>query len=628
MDLPRTIPVGDEPWRVVAGQLNDDPFADLVVSHWSTAGTWILLADGLGGFAAPTVFETSAYSAPALVDLDLNGTLDLALGLRFIGLRTYLGDGNGGFGPATGLWGIGNYTQRVRPGFLDADAWPDLLVVAESSNTYGLLGTGSGTFSAPLNYGNYGGVYDGVIADLNGDAHADWVLSRGFDLVFLFGDGTGSFTGYSQSFGFGAQGLAAADWNADGFTDLAVSTGGGVQRILLGDGTGIFADGPAADRSPVLCHSWTLAAPDLDLDGDADLLCPDVSYSRLTVSLGTGTGALTAGRTFLAGFQPRTVAIAPFDALPGPDLLVGNYATGSGFRLLSNLGGGLFGPPAAFTPAGAEWLLGVAADDLDGDGDQDAVFAALTSPARVGVALGDGAGEFPDWSLLDPAMSPWAVATGRFDFDSWPDLAVHGRQGVNGVALLAGDGAGGFGAPIFYAGAGTNSTIGFAVADLDGDGDLDVAHPNAEAASFTVRLGDGAGGLGTATTYPVTGTCNDVDAADLDGDLDLDLVAIGLRLTVLLQGGEARRASRSTRRSSPTSCSTRPRSPTSTETATSTSPWSETRTGSSPTPTTAAAPSPARSVSARGGRPTTSAPKISTATACPTSSPPSTTRIG
>ncbi|MCZ7652323.1 MAG: FG-GAP-like repeat-containing protein [Thermoanaerobaculia bacterium] len=535
------VPVGDKPWKVAAGTLNADEFTDLVVCHASADGTWILLADGLGGFAAPVPFEASGSSVPALVDLDVDGDLDLVLARQYSTLRAYLGDGSGGFGAATGDWGVGNRPSRLRPGYLNSDAWPDILLTGYNpdGHTFGLLGDGAGGFSSVLYYGNYPVQGDLAIAHLNGDAHWDWAIALENGYVdFRFGDGNGNFpTASSLSLGGFGRAIAVEDWNGDGFVDLAITTADTWQRLFLGNGTGTFTALPVTSWPPVNCQAQSLAAADLDLDGDADLLCPDYSSSRLVVSLGDGTGSFTAGRTFPAGPQPRALAIAPFDAEPGPDLLVGSYAYGGGFRLLSNLGGGRFGPPAAFAPAGAEVFLGAAAGDLDADGDQDAVLASWPSVSRVGVALSNGTGGFPDWGVFDPLMVPWAVALGHFDADPWLDLAVHGRQGVNGVALLPGNGTGGFGPPVFSGAAGSNSTVGFAVADLDGDGDLDVAHPNAEAASATVRLGDGAGGLGTAATYPVTGTCNDVGAADLDGDFDLDLVVLGSRITVLLQTG-------------------------------------------------------------------------------------------
>ncbi|HSM52391.1 MAG TPA: FG-GAP-like repeat-containing protein, partial [Thermoanaerobaculia bacterium] len=542
---PIEIPVGDGPIFFATGHLNADPFCDLVVTHLNADGTWILLADGTGGFAPPVAFDPDFPAIPALVDLNLDGALDLVLATSFTGrVRSFLGDGAGGFGPEVGTGTVPPLPTRIRSVLLDADPWPDFLVLDVHSGLYAFLGSGSGTFPTRQYLGSYPSAHDLEVAQLNAavDTHLDVVIS-GYDsyrLTYLFGNGAGGFTSVLQGIPFRATDLAVGDWNGDGLADLAVGSLDTGTRTFHGDGSGGFILASSSQWPPVDLRVMAgLTTADLDLDGRPDLISPDYYGERLVTSLNDGTGGFTAGRTFPAGNQPRSLAVAPFDAVPGPDLLVGSYSQGAeperGFRLLSNLGSGLFGPFTHFAPAGAGALIGTAAGDLDGDGDQDAVFAALTSPPRVGVALGDGAGDFPDWSLLDPAMSPWAVELGQFDLDPWPDLAVHGRQGVNGVALLAGDGAGGFGAPTFYAGAGANATVGFAVADLDGDGFLDVAHPNSEAASLTVRFGDGLGALGAAVTYGVTGMTNDVAAGDLDGDLDLDLVVVGDRISILRQ---------------------------------------------------------------------------------------------
>ncbi len=534
------VPVGDQPIRVQVGAVDGDAFEDLVVSHESADGTWLLLADGLGGFLAPVQIDAGVRAVPALVDFDGDGTLDLALASNGL-LRLRAGDGAGGFGAPTDLATGATFPYRLLPTDLNGDPAPDLVLLDYFGAVLVFLGTGTG-MGAPTSFStSSSNPFDLAIARFDGDSHLDLAVSDypGQRVALLFGNGAGGFSAPSfRSTGQGPLGLAAGDWNGDGDADLAISTADARTRILLGDGAGNFT-AAAPENEPAACLAFSVAALDLDSDGHPDLLCPDRSAGRLVVSLGDGTGTFTPGRTFPAGDQPRALAVAPFDAVPGPDLLVGSYQAGGGFRLLPQIGGGVFGPAVAFAPTGAEWLLGAAADDLDGDGDQDAVFAALTTPWRVGVALGDGAGGFPDWSSVYPDGVAWAVGLGRLDADAWPDLVVHGRQSVNGVALLAGDGDGGFGPPSVYGAAGSGSTIAFALADLDLDGDLDVAHPNADASSLTVRLGDGAGALGTAATHSVTGPCNAVAAGDLDGDLDLDLVATGYRFTTFLQGTAA-----------------------------------------------------------------------------------------
>lgn len=83
----------------------------------------------------------------------------------------------------------------------------------------------------------------------------------------------------------GARYLVAADFNRDGNTDLAVATGGGV-RFLCGLGDGAFDSGVPAF---VVGQSVTsLAAADLDRDGDLDLVATDPVLGAVNILWNAG----------------------------------------------------------------------------------------------------------------------------------------------------------------------------------------------------------------------------------------------------------------------------------------------------------------------------------------------------
>ncbi|HEX6850952.1 MAG TPA: FG-GAP-like repeat-containing protein [Candidatus Polarisedimenticolaceae bacterium] len=135
------------------------------------------------------------------------------------------------------------------------------------------------------------------------------------------------------------------------------------------------------------------------------------------------------------------------------------------------------------------------------------------------------------------------IAVADFDRDGIADLAVANFSRVGGtpseVAILLGDGRGGFGTPSpFAAGNGATQVV---ASDFDGDGNADVAVLNTNDGTVSVLLGDGLGALGPQVVFPAGGTAIGLVHGDLDRDGDDDLVVpnfLASRVTVLLGSGD------------------------------------------------------------------------------------------
>ncbi|HEX6656625.1 MAG TPA: VCBS repeat-containing protein, partial [Ilumatobacter sp.] len=226
-----------------------------------------------------------------------------------------------------------------------------------------------------------------------------------------------------------------------------------------------------------------------------------------------------------------------------PTRLLGTYL---------NDGTGAFGPPSLVPLAPVESEYGsstfVAAGDIDGDGDADAVatdVAGEYAPIGAGfrtvalVAVNDGTGTFtPAASAVevgppDGSHRAHPPVLADFDEDGSLDLAIGGGGTV--TTLLA-DGAGGFEAPrqtVLVLNAIHFVTPG----DVDGDGNLDLVGMH-DPRSGIVTYGDGTGGfddfhqvLTGSSTDGVGGT--QVALADLDGDDDPDFLFLAGTLGVL-----------------------------------------------------------------------------------------------
>lgn len=133
--------------------------------------------------------------------------------------------------------------------------------------------------------------------------------------------------------------------------------------------------------------------------------------------------------------------------------------------------------------------------------------------------------------------SPYAGWLGQLDADAPLELVV-GNEGGDQIAILQGDGAGGFGEPLLLAaGDGTQGVVG---ADVDGDGDQDLLAANLFGNSVSLRRNLGGGGFGPAETIPVGANPHTLVLVDLDGDGDRDLATAdgGAGVTVRRNGGD------------------------------------------------------------------------------------------
>jgi hypothetical protein len=157
-----------------------------------------------------------------------------------------LGNGDGTFQAHSDL-GVGGEPEGVALGDFNGDGKMDLAVVNAGPSTVSiLLNNGDGTFggSAPIalqqsKFSSYSGIQ---VADFNGDGKLDLAVTGwNSQLAVLLGNGDGTFHAPAY-YGEGGSSLSAvADFNSDGFLDVATGNGTGV-LLYLGNGDGSFQD--------------------------------------------------------------------------------------------------------------------------------------------------------------------------------------------------------------------------------------------------------------------------------------------------------------------------------------------------------------------------------------------------
>jgi hypothetical protein len=247
-----------------------------------------------------------------------------------------------------------------------------------------------------------------------------------------------------------------------------------------------------------------------------------------------------AGSPPATGAEPLAIAVGDFNGDGIADLVTANRNSYNVTVLLGNGSGGFTPAPGSPFAAGL-YPQSLAAGDFNGDGIQDLAVANYGA-SNVAILLGNGSGGFTP-SAASPVAAgagPLSVAVGDFNGDGIPDLAIANSIGSN-VSVLLGDGTGGFvpalGSPFAT---GVDPTW-VAVGDFNGDGNQDLAIANG-AGSVTVLLGDGTGGFTAAVGSPFAAGSGPffVAVADFNGDGKPDLAVAdygSATVTVLLGDG-------------------------------------------------------------------------------------------
>lgn len=278
-----------------------------------------------------------------------------------------------------------------------------------------------------------------------------------------------------------------------------------------------------------------LQIADLNGDGFPDLLVGNIDGGgEILVYLGKGHGDFDPPIVLQYGAVPKDIAVADVNGDSKPDIIVANGPNQTVSILLGD-GTGHFGQPSNVTFSVPVWR--VIAGDVNGDGKTDlAIFGqdqtSSGNPETIFICLGDGHGGFTQVSQVNAGNTQLVdYALADFNEDKKLDLAFFSGD-ARGVGVALGDGAGNFGAPAFFGGNVVFRNL--AVADVNKDGHLDIVSvgPSGPVAVLlpgapVVLLGDGKGNFSVQTDAPLplrdffTGP---MSLADVNGDGNLDFL--------------------------------------------------------------------------------------------------------
>jgi hypothetical protein len=296
---------------LTVGDFNHDGNADLVATSGVDNTIIVQLGHGDGTFSPANGSPISVGNFPEAVkigDFNGDGLQDLAVAnAKDNTISILLGNGDGTFTAASGSpIPVGSFPFFVAVADFDGNGTADLAASNENDNTVSiLLGNGDGTFTqasgSPIpNFAYNPGPI--ITADFNGDGKVDLAVSNFTpsdpsstlgSVNVLLGNGDGTFTnapGSPITVGVDPLGLAAADFNQDGKTDLAVNNYGQIEHfgtqtlsILLGNGNGTFA--PLGTPIQLGQSPNDLVTADFNGDGTTDLAIPELADGTTTILL-------------------------------------------------------------------------------------------------------------------------------------------------------------------------------------------------------------------------------------------------------------------------------------------------------------------------------------------------------
>ena len=374
---PASVPIDS----ISAGDVNGDGHADVAFSDGAVC-VGVLLGVGDGTFAGPAGTLVASARQVALGHLDSDGRLDLAVtqGGPPKQVSVLLGLGDGTFGrPIPAPLSAGS--RRVGIADVDGDGAEDTVALTETTPSADgqieiLLGQGDGSLVTGPVYAPGEGLSGLALADLDGDGTSEILTTSAAGLLTLRLPG-GVLLPPQLSPGHVSIDLVVEDFDSDGELDVALG-----DELMLGVGDGTFSSPMVVLPAPPSVGLKSLVSGDFNADGHADLAgcrpgLPSVAASEVMIALGNGDGTFGFPVVTVPGGKAWNIVAADLNG-DGLDDLAATGFNSSDLLVLPSLGEA--GMATAQHFGVGHFADQVLAGDLDGDGRIDLVTAASSTP--------------------------------------------------------------------------------------------------------------------------------------------------------------------------------------------------------------------------------------------------------
>lgn len=289
-----------------------------------------------------------------------------------------VGDGGGNFGPA--VFDASVMARRFELADFDDDGELDMAVVETSGLLQLLHGSGAGSFMSAGQVATDSDPQALAVGHFDRDAILDVVVGSGTMVYAALGDGAGGLApGPTFSSTGAVMGLAAADFDGNGMTDLALTVdGGGWEGVALCRGAGDGAFQEQETTPGMMPDARGIAVGDFDGDDRPDVAYVSETMDALGVLLGTGGGGFRSELVASTGSGPFVLHADDLDGDGRSELVVGHEGETT-LRIFTVSPDG--GPSEALQIPLAATVTALHSGDVNGDDVPD--LAATSSAAQI-----------------------------------------------------------------------------------------------------------------------------------------------------------------------------------------------------------------------------------------------------